>query len=761
MPPKPIYTEIEGQRVKLTNLEKVLYPFHPYTKAEVIQYMLEVAPLMLPYVKGRPLTLIRFPDGIGNKTFYTKNKPSWTPDWIPTVYIPWDEDNEYLLANATPHLVWLANLAALEVHIMNSSIRDINYPDQFVIDLDPPEDQDFQAVKEVAFALKSFLEGYGYVPFAKLSGGKGIHIVVPILAKWEYDTMTDAVKELMKEFIKSNPHTTLSIAKTKRTDKILLDIYRNHPGNTTVAPYSLRGKEGAPVSMPLTWKELEDTNDPQAYTLSAALAYLKKQGDPWKGFFEKAVKLHNQELDKAVVIPLNEYAAKRDFDKTSEPSDEEAVIEVNDRFVIHLHHATRLHYDLRLGVNKVLKSWAIPKGIPVEEGVKRLAIKTEDHPAKYIDFEGTIPKEEYGGGQMWVFDTGKIEWLQKGKTKYKFRLIGKSIDATFSLYRIKKEEWMIQRSETAENLLVYKHRIQPMLCDAAPAIPPNKDDYEYEIKWDGIRVLYYKNGEELQLISRSGRNIIEQFPEFQDGKFIRVQRAILDCEIVCLDEQGKPVFSDVISRMHRAGKTSINTASKNKPAYLYAFDCLYLDGKKLISLPLTRRKEWLNAIFKKSNATRISDTFEDGNQIFEAAKSMGLEGIMAKKKNSQYYPGNRSNVWKKIKFTRTFECHIIGYTKGKGDRTDIFGALHLANPEDGKWKYHGKVGTGFDQAKMKEIWEQLLQVESISKPISELVEEESKTTWIIPQYLCEVTYASFSSNDTLREPVFVKMWQKD
>jgi len=258
MPTKePVYTEIEGQRVKLTNLEKVLYPFGAYSKAEIIQYMLEVAPLLLPFVKGRPLTLIRFPDGIGNKTFYTKNKPSWTPDWIPTTYLPWDEDNEYVLTTHTPHLIWLANLAALEVHIMNSTIDNFEHPNFFVIDLDPPEDQGFGPVKEIAFALKSFLEEKNYTPFAKLSGGKGIHIFVPILPNWNHDTVVDSVKEMMKAFIKIHPTTTLSISKTKRSDKILLDIYRNHAGNTVVMPYGLRGKEGAPISMPVTWEHLK------------------------------------------------------------------------------------------------------------------------------------------------------------------------------------------------------------------------------------------------------------------------------------------------------------------------------------------------------------------------------------------------------------------------------------------------------------------------------------------------------------------------
>ena len=361
---------------------------------------------------------------------------------------------------------------------------------------------------------------------------------------------------------------------------------------------------------------------------------------------------------------------------------------------------------------------------------------------------------------MWVFDTGHIQWFKKSKKNYKFQLVGKSINAIFSLYKIKDKEWMIERSESV-NLEPFSVGIKPMLADASKGLPKKKGDHIYEIKWDGIRVVYYKKKDEIKLISRSGRNIIDQFPEFQDGKFLRVENAILDCELVCLDEQGRPIFSDIISRMHRIGKTNIQHATKLKPAYMYAFDCLYLDGKKLTSYPLTRRQEWLNAIFRKGNNTRISDVFEDGEQIHAAANAMGLEGIMAKSKKGKYFPGNRSESWKKIKFRQTYEAHIIGYTKGKGDRVEVFGALHIGVPEGDGWKYLGKVGTGYDMAKLKSIWDKLIALEKISKPITESIEEEARTEWIIPSYLCEVEYASFASTGHLREPVFMKMWQKD
>jgi bifunctional non-homologous end joining protein LigD len=766
LPTDVIVTEVAGQRLKLTNLEKQLFEPATYTKAELISYALEVAPVMLPHLTGRPLTLIRWPDGVGGKMFYTKNKPSWTPDWMPSTFLPWDEENQYLLAQNAAHLVWLANLAALEIHTMNSTTAQIHLPDQFVVDLDPPPGFGFDRVRDLALELREYLEGFGYKPFAKLSGGKGVHLVIPLLARWDYDTVVNAVKNLMKTFITTHPDTTLLVHKNRREDKILLDIYRNHAGNTTIAPYSTRGKAGAPVSMPLTWAEIEAATSAQQYDINAALAYLRTKGDAWAGFRAAAAPLHDQVVAVAAPKPtsLEAYDAKRDFEKTTEPSGSTEVADtfdpqsVNDRFVVHLHDATNLHYDLRLGEAGVLKSWAVPKGLPIEKGIKHLAIQTEDHPAKYIDFQGTIPKEEYGGGQMWIFDTGQIQWLKKSPKSYKFQLIGKSIQGMFSLYQIKDKEWIVERDESV-NLEAYTAGIKPMLADSAPKLPDAPDDWLYEIKWDGIRAVYYKRKGEVKLLSRNGRDLLEQFPEFKDGKLIRTENAIIDCELVCLDAVGKPVFSDIISRMHRVGKGAIEMAVKEKPAYLYAFDCMYLDGKKLISYPLTQRREWLEAILRTSNLVRLSDAFPDGQQLYTAARAMGLEGIMAKQKDGRYLPNSRSTTWKKIKFRETFEAHIIGYTRGKGDRVDLFGALHLAVREENGWKYFGKVGTGFDQALLADIWSKIEPLEKITKPIKENIEEEDRTVWVLPHWLCEVTYASFASTDHLREPVFVRMWE--
>lgn len=753
-----VYTDIEGQRIKLTNLSKILYPEASISKAHIISYYLRVAPFMLPHLTGRPLTLIRYPDGVDKKTFYTKNKPSWTPSWIPSSTLAWDENNTYLTANDSAHLVWLANLAALEIHTMNSTMGALYYPDQFVIDLDPPDMWEFSLVQEFAMKINLYLEEYGYHSFGKLSGGKGIHLVVPLIPNYTFDQVYDSIRDMMKVFISKNKkYTTLHMSKEKRKDKMLLDIYRNKPGNTTVAPYSLRGRKDAPISMPLTWPEIMDANSAQQYTLNKAIEYLDENGDAWATFRANESALHNSKNRQNKSENLKLYKEKRDFSMTTEPLpiEEDTNTSVNGKFVIHLHDASNLHYDLRLGIDGVLKSWAIPKGLPIRNDVKRLAVQTEDHPAKYFDFSGTIPENEYGGGNMWIFDTGKIAWIKQTKKHYRFSLYGKTIRAKFSLYKTKEKNWIIELDQDKVTT-IFDDGIKPMLADTYKELPKNNSAYVYEIKWDGIRVMIYIDEEQIRIISRSGRDITDQFPELQGLKFCNVQHGIFDAELVCLDREGRPVFTDVISRLHRVG--NIKSAVKSKPVYLYIFDCLYIDGKLLTSLPLIDRKALMKSAIEFGNLIRESELFEDGQQLLAAAKAMNLEGIMAKKKNGKYHPGQRSDTWKKIKFRQTIECYIIGYTKGNGDRSSLFGALHLAQIEDSSYNYLGKVGTGFDRQKMQDIFDQIKLLNEIKKPIKESVDEEQNTIWIDPVYTCYIQFASFTNKGTLREPVFINMW---
>lgn len=774
---KEILTEVGGQKLKLTNLGKTIYPSIEISKAQFIQYFMDVAPHMMKYIELRPLTLIRYPDGVNGKKFYSKSKPKWTPDWVKSYIIHHDtKDIDYLYLHNKASLIWMANLASLEIHPTQFQVTSDLKPDHFIFDLDPDEGIHFDDIKATAFEIKDFLDSNGYTSFIKTSGGKGLHLYIPILSQWPYEKVTAAIKELAKEFIQTDlKKYTLQVSKGKRAGKILIDIYRNHLGNTCVAPYSTRGKIGGPISMPITWEYLKKVNSSQEFNLLNYKTYLEEFGDAWKDWRESEIALHTERSidkpiqtesapktkpikketkphqEKAVPDPrMDEYNKKRDFSKTAEPSEVEPNLSRKDEFVVQMHDASNLHYDLRLEHEGTLWSWAIPKGLPTKKDVKRLAIKTEDHPVKYLDFEGVIPKGSYGGGTMWVMDQGKVIWHSKKENKsLKFTLSSKLISGEYKLYKLREDQWLVEQiSSLSDGRKAYK----PMLADSSKTIP--KGNYTYEVKWDGIRALVYFENDKVTIHSRSGRDITDRFPEFQKPKKFEIEYGVFDAEIVVLDAEGKPEFHNVISRMH--SKNGFKMTSQ-KPATMYLFDVLNVDGIDITNFSFKRRREILEACVKKGNSIRYSDLFEDGEFLFTAIEARKMEGVMAKKLDAKYYDGQRSKSWLKIKCRTDDKAFIIGYTKGKGDRINVFGALHLAKKQKDGFKYMGKVGTGFDMNRLKELFKIISKIPTTSKLIEESIEEPDKTVWIEDQLECEISYASMSSNDTYREPVFKRL----
>lgn len=764
-------TQVGKRKIKLSNLEKAIYKQEGILKAEVIQYYLQVAPTLLKYIRGRPLSLIRYPEGIEGETFFQKNRPEWTPEWINSVELGKEKKN-YLLAEEEATLVWIANLAGLELHIGNCRKPLYTHPDILVFDLDPPEEGWWDKTKLIAQSLREFLAKYGYFAFLKTSGNKGLHLFIPIEPSQPYDTVMEVLKNLTQEFVSHHKDScTLNVRKNQRLDKIFVDIQRNHASQTIIAPYSLRGKPGAPVSMPVDWNALGELKSSKEFTIHNTIEKLSQYGDPWDGFYTKAVLLHpfrplvqtksslNPEGNKhKSPEQLSSYEQKRDFTKSPEPKGiENSEYTSPNAFVIHRHHASRLHYDLRLQVEGVLRCWAVPRGLPDQSGIKRLAVETEPHPIQYLTFEGLIPKGEYGGGSMWIFAKGRFEITKQKKDGFYFHLYSPELEGEFRMHNTKGKEWLLERVDRSQwdrNTL-----IAPMLASSSTTLPANADLFQYEVKLDGIRVTIRVNEDTLQIFSRSGRDITNQFPELiQAREDLNVSIASFEAEIVCLDKQGRPLFKDVISRMH-ASSLSIETLKKHKPVYCYLFDLIYLDGRVLMKEPLVRRQEWLKDALKSKKVFRVSDVFPDGEMLKNAAEQMGLEGIMAKRKDSIYIPGKRSPDWIKIKFRNTMECTIIGFTAGKGDRLPHFGSLHLVSKDDtGKWVYRGRVGSGFDESTLKEIKNQyLLPIITAEKPLNMSMEEEKYTTWVRMVHICEVQYASVTPNETLREPVFLQM----
>jgi bifunctional non-homologous end joining protein LigD len=763
-------TQVGKQKIEISNLDKVLWPDDGVVKAELIEYYLKIAPTILTHIKGRPLSFVRFPDGIYGESFFQKNRPDWAPPWLDHERVGGGEDKlDYVFAKDEAHMVWIANHACLEVHQIHARRPRLEHPDYVVFDLDPPEGYPFVDVVAMALELREHVEPFGYHIFVKTTGNKGVHIVAPLEPKWSFDEVFAAAKAIAQPFVRSHRDSaTLHIKKDARQGKVLVDVFRNRPAQTIVAPYSVRGSQGAPVSMPLSWEALEGLENPRQHNLRNVIDTVVANGDAWEAIGAYSARLHT---DKSAAPKakkdvgsarthkthdqLESYAGKRSFDKTPEPRPQVDLKE-GSAFVVHRHHASRLHYDLRLEQDGVLKSWAVPKGLPPRPGIKRLAVNVEDHPLEYLTFEGVIPKGEYGAGPMWVYASGKFEVTNDKKDSFYFWLSSPELTAEYRLINTKGKDWLLERVDKPQIDWV-AGTVEPMLAESRSE-PPSVGDYLYEVKWDGIRASISIDEGEVTIRTRSQRDVTASFPELTlpDESF-RATSAIFDGEIVCLDDAGRPIFTDVMGRIQARGERGIERARARHPAVCYLFDCLYLDGRPIVNEPLTRRREWLTDAVKPDSTYRVSEVVDDGRALFEAAKTLGLEGIMAKDPEGTYLPGRRSDSWVKIKVRQTTECLVLGFTEGKGDRKSHFGALHLGWESDKGLTYLGKVGSGFNAKTFNSVLKELKGVAEIARPIDEKPVDDAQTVWIEPRLMCEVQYASLTNMGTLREPVFIRM----
>jgi bifunctional non-homologous end joining protein LigD len=505
--------------VKFSNLDKVFFPETGFTKGDLIQYYLKAAPYILPHLKNRPVTLIRFPDGVTGEKFYEKNAPKYAPEWIKTFGVArrhHEGEVNYIVVNDARTLAWCANLAAIEFHPFLHRIPQVQRPTHVAFDLDPGEGSDLLTCIRVARLIREILSGLKLEAFPKVSGSKGLQLYVPLNTAVTYEATAAFAKSVAELLTQQHPDLVVSLMqKTLRKGRVLIDWSQNAPSKTTVGVYSVRGKHEAPfVSAPVTWEELEKTLKSKKtaalfFTPAQALKRMDAQGD----LFEPVLKL-KQKLPKAftrIKIPkaelevdasrwsatsgragpdrvparttaevkarpevalhpsnsksnsLSRYAAKRNFKITAEPGPELGKTkgkshgrngQSGGRFVIQKHAASHLHYDFRLEMDGTLKSWAVPKGLSTEVGVKRAAFEVEDHPISYMKFEGTIPHGQYGGGTVMVWDLGTYQLLG-GSHKagdLKLLLAGKKLKGEWHLFRIKNENnkpvWLIAKAKT-------------------------------------------------------------------------------------------------------------------------------------------------------------------------------------------------------------------------------------------------------------------------------------------------------------------------
>lgn len=472
------------------------------------------------------------------------------------------------------------------------------------------------------------------------------------------------------------------------------------------------------------------------------------------------------------------YRQKRSFDKTPEP---EPAVDGNvdpgkarpgETFMIHQHHARRLHFDLRLemlnGPTPVLVSWAVPNNLPLHKGKPHLAVHVEDHPFEYGKFSGTIPAGEYGAGEVRIFDKGTYTVDEQEPGKLTITLNGERLQGTWHLVRTRRsesgqDEWLAMLRENRRPEPEPPPAIEPMMATLVRD-PFDDDGWIFEPKWDGVRTLAVCGFEATQLISRRGNDVTATYPEFASlhNRVVGID-AIVDGEIVAM-EAGRPSFERLQSRINLQNTRDIERATKQIPVTFIAFDILYLDGRSLVDLPIEERKEILEEVIVVNDRVQVSPYVGgDGTTLFEAAKARNLEGIVAKKLGSLYRPGRRAREWLKVKTVRDADLVVGGYTAGEGSRSKTFGSLLVGAYDSEGLRFVGSVGTGFSDKTLAALLPSLQEIESDDMPFvldprklptGNFGKPIKNPRWVEPCLVARVEFRELTSQGRLRAPSF-------
>jgi bifunctional non-homologous end joining protein LigD len=808
---------VQGRELTVSNLDKVFFPESGFTKGEVIAFYSEIAEVILPHLRDRPLTLKRYPDGITREYFYEKNAPKHTPPWVKRFAVPRTEggpDINYILCNDKATLVWATNLADIEKHVLLARVPNIHRPTSVVFDLDPGEPAGLLECCEIALHLKKVFEALKLECFAKVSGSKGLHLTVPLNTEVNYEATQPFAKAIAELAQQQLPDRVVSeMAKTLRRGKVLIDWSQNSDFKTTVCVYAMRAKSAEPfISMPLTWQELAravKTRDEKAlfFTPAGAVKRLKKVGDLYAPVLRLKQKLPATFMKALAAGPppklsawpknrskretrdksLRAYTAKRDHSRTPEPAARPTrktggAGDVH-RFVIQKHAASHLHYDWRLEMQGVLRSWAVPKGPPTKLRETRLAMHVEDHPLEYADFEGTIPPGNYGAGTVMVWDQGEYEDLtgnpvaayHQGKMHLIMR--GKKLKGEWILVKDKRDEesnrWLLIKagkplSLTAKaddtsvvsgrsmsqiakandkqwqsNRTAANSKVKPPAAAAEnaktltpKAKAPKGDAPKFLEPMQCKPVKELPQGEnwtfEIKfdgyrcLALKNGKKVTlySRNEKNLNGRFPTLAKALAALP-------GEFAIDGEIVALDHEGRPSFqllqNSGSQRPPILFYAFDLVHRDGEDLTRLPIERRRERLNEFLDApADPVRLSPLLQaPAGHILEAVERLGLEGIVGKKNGSIYEAGKCSGAWIKLRTSHEQEFVIGGYVPGARG----FDSLLVGVYERKRLQFVAKVKNGFVPRLRAEIFPALKKLTIPDCPFVNLPEKKGASRW--------------------------------
>jgi len=773
--------EVGGRRLRVSNLDKVLYPATGTTKGEVIDYYVRIAPHLLPVLAGRPVTRKRWPEGVDQPPFFAKALEQGAPSWLRRHPIEHSSGaKEYPVVEETAALAYLAQVASLELHVPQwrfDRSGDRLPPDRLVLDLDPGPGVGLAECAQVARWCRLVLSDLGMDPVPVTSGSKGIHLYARLEGSRSSDEISAFAKELARALEADHPDLVVSqMSKSARPGKVFLDWSQNNGSKTTISPYSLRGRDEPTAAAPRTWEELDDRELRQLRfdeVLARAAEIGAGDADPLAPLVPHRVPA------------LEPYLAKRSVGRTPEPmpSAPRPPLGAGEapRFVIQEHHATRLHHDLRLERDGVLVSWAVPRGVPDSPDTNHLAVMTEPHPLEYLTFHGEIPRGEYGAGTMTIWDTGTYELEKWRDDEVIFTATGAPGgplgSVRLALIRTsgegEKSQWLLHRMKDA-GARSGRHRPTvtrpaetatadaPMLATlstpgqagaAARRWAERSGEVWAEFKWDGVRAIGTWDGRRLRLRARSGTDITARYPELTDlDAGLGSEPCVIDGEIVALDGAGRPSFTRLQNRMHLTKPHEIQREVARTPVAYFLFDLLAHGGTDAATLPLAERRELLEQVAAEAVETiAVPPVSHDVDAALATARELALEGIVVKDPRSRYRRGVRSEEWLKVKLTQTQEVVIGGIRPGKGGRTGQIGSLLLGIPGDEGLSYVGRVGSGFSESTLARLEELLTPLRTDANPfVGVPAADASDALWVRPETVGEVEFAEFTPGGTLR-----------
>jgi bifunctional non-homologous end joining protein LigD len=700
---------------------------------------------------------------------------------------------------------------------------------------------------EIALHLKKLFETWGLQSFVKVSGSKGLHLSVPLNCDATYEVTQPFAKTVAELVAHQMPKAVVSeMAKSIRGGKVFIDWSQNSDFKTTVCVYSMRAKSAEPfISMPITWEELaravkRKDEKRLIFRPDEAVKRIRKVGD----LFEPVLKLKQQlpaAFTKALASApapklsrwprnekpssavrdksLREYAAKREFTRTPEPV---AAVPAKTekgkgphRFVIQKHAASHLHYDFRLEMQGVLRSWAVPKGPPTELRESRLAMHVEDHPLDYGEFEGTIPPGNYGAGTVMLWDEGVYQDITGNDAaayhagKMHIVMQGKKLKGEWILVKDKREsesnrwllikagesmkpfsakqddtsaksgrsmaaiakandaQWQSNRPAAASSsrtrvrtpsatVTIAPRFVEPMKAKPVTELP-TEGEWTYEIKFDGYRCIALKQGEKVRLFSRNENLLNDRFPNVVEALAELAGDFTIDGEIVALDEQGRPSF-----------QLLQNNQTRPLAVFFYGFDLLNRNGEELLVSPIETRREALQDLLgSATDPLRLSPLLAaPAGQVLEAVRKLGLEGVVGKRAGSIYEPGERSGAWIKQRTNAEQEFVIGGYKPG----TYGFDSLLVGVYENARLIFVARVKNGFVPRLREEIFARFKKLETDKCPFANLPEKKGarrgdaltaekmkECRWLKPKLVCQVSFVEWTDAGNLRHADFVGM----